>query len=162
MGSHCHYGQTWIHHYDLETKEQSKQWKHSGSLRPKRSADSDITQAAECYIPTHLQSNRKMTADTICSGRTGFDAIFLLCTKLNSTEYVSLITSWENGNVWAVCTLFITGKGHYITVDTNIMKDAMSLTHSLKPSWLCSDKPISRTIDNDVRFNGGWTEMNGF
>ena len=29
-------GETWIHHYDPETKEQSKKWKHRGSSRPKK------------------------------------------------------------------------------------------------------------------------------
>ena len=28
--------ETWVHHYDPETKEQSKEWKHSGSPRPKK------------------------------------------------------------------------------------------------------------------------------
>lgn len=28
--------ETWIHHYDPETKEQSKEWKHAGSPRPKK------------------------------------------------------------------------------------------------------------------------------
>jgi hypothetical protein len=27
---------TWIHIYDLETKEQSKKWRYSGSLRAKK------------------------------------------------------------------------------------------------------------------------------
>jgi histone-lysine N-methyltransferase SETMAR len=28
--------ETWVHHYDPETKEQSKEWKHAGSPRPKK------------------------------------------------------------------------------------------------------------------------------
>jgi histone-lysine N-methyltransferase SETMAR len=28
--------ETWLHHYDPETKEQSKEWRHSGSPRPKK------------------------------------------------------------------------------------------------------------------------------
>ena len=28
--------ETWVHHFDQESKMQSKQWKHSGSLAPKK------------------------------------------------------------------------------------------------------------------------------
>ena len=28
--------ETWLHHYDPETKQQSMQWRHSGSPRPKK------------------------------------------------------------------------------------------------------------------------------
>ena len=28
--------ETWLHHYDLETKQQSMEWRHSGSHRPKK------------------------------------------------------------------------------------------------------------------------------
>jgi len=28
--------ETWLHHYDPETKQQSMEWRHSGSLRPKK------------------------------------------------------------------------------------------------------------------------------
>ena len=28
--------ETWVHHYDPETKIQSIQWKHKGSLTPKK------------------------------------------------------------------------------------------------------------------------------
>jgi len=28
--------ETWLYHYDLETKQQSVDWRHSGSLRPKK------------------------------------------------------------------------------------------------------------------------------
>jgi len=27
--------ETWLYHYDPETKQQSMEWRHSGSLRPK-------------------------------------------------------------------------------------------------------------------------------
>jgi len=29
-------GETWLYHYDPETKQQSLEWQHSGSLRPKK------------------------------------------------------------------------------------------------------------------------------
>jgi len=29
--------ETWLYHYDPETKQQSMEWRHSGSLRPKNS-----------------------------------------------------------------------------------------------------------------------------
>jgi len=28
--------ETWLYHYDLETKQQSMEWRHSGSPRPKK------------------------------------------------------------------------------------------------------------------------------
>jgi hypothetical protein len=28
--------ETWLYHYDLETKQQSMEWRHSGSLCPKK------------------------------------------------------------------------------------------------------------------------------
>jgi len=28
--------ETWLYHYDLGTKQQSKEWRHSGSPRPKK------------------------------------------------------------------------------------------------------------------------------
>jgi len=28
--------ETWLYHYDLETKQQSMEWRHSGSTRPKK------------------------------------------------------------------------------------------------------------------------------
>ena len=28
--------ETWLYHYDRETKQQSMEWRHSGSLRPKK------------------------------------------------------------------------------------------------------------------------------
>jgi len=28
--------ETWLYHYDLETKQQSVEWQHSGSSRPKK------------------------------------------------------------------------------------------------------------------------------
>jgi len=29
--------ETWLHHYDLDTEQQSMEWRHSGSPRPKKS-----------------------------------------------------------------------------------------------------------------------------
>jgi len=41
--------ETWLNHYDLEAKQQSMEWRHSGSPRPKK-----IPSAKICWKSSHL------------------------------------------------------------------------------------------------------------
>jgi len=41
--------ETWLHHYDPETKQQSMEWRHSGSPRPKK-----IPSAKICWESSRL------------------------------------------------------------------------------------------------------------
>jgi len=44
--------ETWLYHYDLETKQQSMEWRHSGSPRPKK--NSECKNPLEKFSPLFL------------------------------------------------------------------------------------------------------------
>ena len=60
--------ETWLYHYNPETKQQSMEWRHSGSPHPQKfrmqeSAGNVLTLSCSCTMPRltgHLQTQKKM------------------------------------------------------------------------------------------------------
>ena len=78
--------ETWLHHYDPETKQQSMEWRHSGSPRPKKS---------ECKNPMEKFSPRFFLIKTASSSLIIFQTAKLSTTSITHPCWCNWKTFWR-------------------------------------------------------------------
>jgi len=85
--------ETWLYHYDPETKQQSMQWRHSGSPCPKKVRVQNSTGKVLASI---FWESRRHPPKWLCSKGSNYQRGVLLISAGANEEYFEGETPWED------------------------------------------------------------------